>query len=167
MRILMRKHFDFSSRLRGRVKRERLLMLNGKPARGFEKATAGDVISVDLPRERSHFEPENIPLDIIYEDDDVLLINKPAGIVVHPTKGHFEGTIANGLAYLMDTRDEHFKVRFVNRLDMDTSGILLIAKNAYAQDAYTKAQRNGEVTKRYEAIVSGHGSRTRSARAGL
>ena len=156
VRILMRKHFDFSSRLRGRVKREKLLILNGKPARGFEKATTGDVISVDLPAERSHFEPEDIPLDIIYEDDDIMLINKPAGIVVHPTKGHFEGTIANGLSYLMDTRGEHFKVRFVNRLDMDTSGILLVAKNSYAQSDFIKSSDKGLVTKEYRAIVCGN-----------
>ena len=153
---LMDIHFDFSSRLRTKIKQNDLVTVNGKHTPLWIPPAAGDEIVITLPPEKSTFEPQDIPLDIIYEDEDLMAINKQPHLVVHPTYGYMEGTVAHGLSYLMEQRGEAFKIRFINRLDMDTSGILLIAKNAYAQDAYTKAQRNGEVTKRYEAIVSGH-----------
>ena len=156
LRILMRKHFDFSSRLRNKIKRNHLLMLNGTPAEGWHRANEGDVVSVDLPEEKSNFEPEDIPLDIVFEDEDILVINKPPGIVVHPTKGHLEHTIANALMFYMDQRKDPFKIRFVNRLDMDTSGLLLVAKNAYAQTDYIRSSDMGLVKKEYVALVHGH-----------
>ncbi len=153
---LMDIHFDFSSRLRTKIKQNDLVTVNGKKVPLWIPPEAGDVICITLPQETSDFEPEPIPLDIVYEDEDIMAINKQPHLVVHPTYGFNEGTVAHGLSYLMQERGEAFKIRFINRLDMDTSGILLIAKNAYAQDAYTKAQRDGLVSKRYEAIVSGH-----------
>ena len=155
VRLLMRKHFDFSSRLRNKIKREHLLMINGKPAEGFHRVSEGDVVSVDLPKEVSHFQPEDIPLDIVYEDEDLMVINKAPGTVVHPTKGHLSGTIANGLMHHMSLTGQEFKIRFVNRLDMDTSGLLLVAKNSYAQTGYVKASDRGQVLKEYIALVHG------------
>lgn len=153
---LMDIHFDFSSRLRTKIKQNDLVTVSGKKMPLWIPPKAGDEIVITLPEETSSFEPENIPLDIIYEDEDLLAVNKQPHLVVHPTYGFNEGTVAHALSWLMRERGEAFKIRFINRLDMDTSGILLIAKNAYAQDAYTKAQRNGLVSKKYEALVSGH-----------
>jgi len=155
VRLLMRKHFDFSSRLRNKIKRNHLLMINGKPAEGFHRVSSGDVVSVELPDEVSRFEPENIPLDIVYEDEDLMVINKAPGIVVHPTKGHLDGTIANALMYHMGQTGEKFKIRFVNRLDMDTSGLIVVAKNAYTQTGYIAQSDKGNVTKVYYALVHG------------
>ena len=154
-RVLLRRHFDFSSRLRGRIKREKLVLRNGIPAEGYHRVSAGDVISVDLPQEKSHFEPEPIPLDPVYEDDDLLILNKQPGIVVHPTKGHLSGTVANALMYRMEQTGAPFKIRFVNRLDMDTSGLLVVAKNAYAQNEYIRQSDRGIVRKEYTALVHG------------
>lgn len=155
IRVLMRRHFDFSSRLRNRIKRQKLVRRNGVYAEGWHKACAGDVISVDLPEETSHFEPEDIPLFPVFEDGDLLVLNKQPGVVVHPTKGHLDGTIANGLMYYMAKTGSPFKIRFVNRLDMDTSGLLVVAKNAYAQNDYIRQSDSGQVVKEYTALVHG------------
>ncbi len=155
VRQITREYFDFSARLRNRIKRQKLTMRNGEPAEGWHKVSAGDVISITLPDEHSNFPPEDIPLDIVFEDDDLLIINKQPGIVVHPTKGHPAGTCANGLAYYMEQTGNVFKIRFVNRLDRDTSGLLIVAKNAYCQNHITDQMRKNLIHKKYIAIVKG------------
>ncbi len=155
VREIMRTYFDFSARLRNKIKREKLVMLNEEQTPGWIKPSAGDVIRINLPDERSHFEPQPIPLDIVYEDDNLLIINKQPGLIVHPTKGHPAGTVANALMYYMEQTDKPFKIRFVNRLDMDTSGLLVVAKNAYCQNDYTHQMKKKLVRKRYLAIVKG------------
>ena len=102
LKDIMREHFDFSSRLRNKIKREKLVMLNGVQTPGWIKPAAGDVIKITLPDERSNFEPQNIPLYPVFEDDDMLIINKQPGLIVHPTKGHPSGTVANALMYYME-----------------------------------------------------------------
>ena len=155
VRVLMRRHFDLSSRLRGRIKREHRLHLNGVPAEGFHRAKAGDVVSIDMPEERSHFPAEDIPVYPVFEDDDMLLLNKQPYVTVHPTKGHTRGTIANGLMTHMEKTGKPFKVRFVNRLDMDTSGLLIVAKNAYVQNDLMRQMKRGNLSKEYIALVCG------------
>lgn len=152
---IIRKKFTFSSRLFSKLKLNNLIFLNDKPIRGHIKPNAGDIISVTLPDEISDFTPEPIPISIVYEDADLLIINKQPGFVVHPTKGKPCHTIANGIMkYILDT-NQKFKIRFVNRLDMDTSGLLIVAKNSHAQDEFTKQMRANHVKKRYIAIVKG------------
>jgi 23S rRNA pseudouridine1911/1915/1917 synthase len=129
--------------------------VNDMPARFTDRVRAGDVIGLVYPRETTYMEPEDIPLEIIYEDDDLLALNKQPGIVVHPTKGHPSGTIANGVARHMAERGEAYRPRFVNRLDMDTSGVLLIGKNAHVQNAFTAQSGRGETVKKYLVCVSG------------
>ena len=155
VREIMRTYFDFSARLRNKIKREKLVMLNDEQTPGWIKPEVGDVIRIDLPEEKSHFEPQPIPLDPVYEDDDLLIINKQPGLIVHPTKGHPTGTVANALMYYMEHTGKPFKIRFVNRLDMDTSGLLVVAKNAYCQNDYTRQMKENLVQKRYLAIVKG------------
>src|SRR5665648_513932 len=152
---LLRFNFKLSSRLNKKIKRENLILLNGKPVKTYLLPSAGDILSISMPEEISDFIPEAIPIEIIYEDDDLLVINKQSGIVVHPTKGHHSHTIANGvMKYMLDSK-QSFKIRFINGLDMDTSGILVVAKNSHVQDDFTKQMAGNKVEKKYIAVVKG------------
>ena len=152
---LLKRNFGFSSRLMGKLKVLNGVFLNGNPVKMFEKPQEGDKITVTLPREKSEFEPENIPISVVYEDEDLLIINKQPGYVVHPTKGHPCHTIANGIMNYMINNNKLFKIRFINRLDMDTSGLLVIAKNSHCQDDFSKQMSENAVTKKYIGIVKG------------
>ena len=152
---ILRRNYKFSSRFKTKMKYQSLVDLNGTPAPGYIRPEVGDVIGVRLPEETSDFTPEDIPLDIIYEDDDLILINKQPGIIVHPTKGHPEHTIANGVMKYMADTEQSFKVRFANRIDMDTSGMIIVAKNANAQNELSSQMRAGTVVKKYYALVEG------------
>ena len=152
---ILRKNYRFSARFRTKMKYQSLVDLNGTPTPGYIKPGAGDIIGVRLPEETSDFEPEDIPLDIVYEDDDLILINKQPGIIVHPTKGHPEHTIANAvMKYMLDT-GQSFKVRFANRIDMDTTGIIIVAKNANAQNELSSQMRRSTIVKKYYALTEG------------
>ena len=153
---ILRANYKFSSRFRTKMKYQSLVDLNGSPAPGYLRPEAGDIIGVRLPEESSDFTPENIPLDIVYEDEDLILINKQPGIIVHPTKGHPEHTIANAVMYYMQETGQNFKVRFANRIDMDTTGIIIVAKNANAQNDLSNQMRHNAVIKRYIALVEGY-----------
>jgi 23S rRNA pseudouridine1911/1915/1917 synthase len=152
---LLRYKFNFSSRLRTKIKKHHGVTLNGAPVNPWMVAKAGDVVSISIPDEISYFPPESIPIQPIYEDADLLIINKQPGIVVHPTNGHPDHTIANGITqYMLDT-NQSFKIRFINRLDRDTSGLLALGKNSHAQDGFVKQMKAGLVEKKYLAIVKG------------
>lgn len=155
VREIMRLYFTFSARLRNKIKREKLVYLNGEKTPGWIKVHKNDIIEIKLPEEQSNFEPQPIPLYPVYEDDDIMVINKQPGLIVHPTKGHPTGTVANALMYYMEQTGKPFKIRFVNRLDMDTSGLLVIAKNAFCQNEYTRQMKENLVKKKYLAIVKG------------
>lgn len=152
---LLRLKFNFSSRLLSKLKFQHLVYLNGEPVAGWITPSPGDIISVDLPEEKSDFPPEDIPIYPVFEDDDLLIINKQPGFIVHPTKGHPDHTIANGLMRYMENTGQSFKIRFVNRLDMDTTGLLIVAKNSHAQDDLTKQMKANATEKRYLAIADG------------
>jgi pseudouridine synthase, RluA family len=152
---LLKRNFRFSSRLMTKLKFNQGVKLNGTYIKMYEKGLPGDIITVSLPKEMSDFEPEDIPINVVYEDDDLLIINKQPGYVVHPTKGHPCHTIANGIMkYILD-HQKYFKIRFINRLDMDTSGLLLVAKNSHCQDDFAKQMSENGVTKKYVSIVKG------------
>ncbi|MCL1982870.1 MAG: RluA family pseudouridine synthase [Clostridiales bacterium] len=152
---LLRRNFTFSSRMMTRFKQNGCIKLNGEAVRMNASPAPGDVISISLPEEMSGFAPEAVPIVPVFEDDDLLVIDKPAGYVVHPTKGQPAHTIANGLAkYIADT-GQAFKIRFVNRLDMDTSGILVVAKNAHCQKEIVRQMGEHKVEKKYLAVVCG------------
>ena len=152
---ILRQRFQFSARMRNKIKREKLVYLNGEQIPGWITAKPGDVLEIRLPEETSDFIPEDIPIRTVYEDSSLLSINKQPGIVVHPTKGHPQHTLANGIMKEMLDRGQSFKIRFMNRLDMDTSGLLVVAKNAYCQNDYTRQMKENLVEKRYIAIVCG------------
>lgn len=153
---ILRLNYRFSSRFKTKMKYQSLVDLNGTPTKGYIRPEVGDIIGVRLPEEKSDFEPEDIPLDIIFEDDDLIIINKQPGIIVHPTKGHPHHTVANGLMKYMSDSDRSFKVRFANRIDMDTTGIIIVAKNSNAQNDLSNQMRRGTVVKKYKALVEGN-----------
>lgn len=152
---LLKRRLGLSSRLLRKLKQDDGVYRNGEPVKLYEKGKLGDLITLSLPSESSGFEPEPIPIQVIYEDDDILAINKQPGYVVHPTKGHVNHTMANGIMHYMLEKGDSYKIRFINRLDMDTSGLLLIGKNSHAQDDFARQAGLGLVEKRYMALVEG------------
>ncbi|MDO4799862.1 MAG: RluA family pseudouridine synthase [Bacillota bacterium] len=138
-----------------RAKQNNLVALNEVFGSVNRIVQPGDRVAVFFLREENIFEPENIRFDICFEDDDLLVVNKPPFLVVHPTKGHPTGTLGNAVAYHQLQRGEHYKIRFINRLDRDTSGLLLIAKNANAQQRVSEQMKAGTVSKTYLALVEG------------
>lgn len=132
----------------------------GKPLKKNDKLTAGDELQVELPEvQEVAIEPENIPLDIVYEDDDVIVVNKPKGLVVHPAAGHWSGTLVNALMY--HCRDSlsgingELRPGIVHRIDMDTSGLLIVAKNDFAHQALSAQLKDHTLARTYECIVVG------------
>lgn len=152
---ILKANFSFSRRFITKMKFEELVDLNGIRIKGFVKPDLGDLISIRLPIENNDFPAQNIPLDVIFEDSDFLIINKQHGITVHPTKGHPDNTLANGVAYYNEQMNQSFKIRFCNRLDMDTSGIVIIAKNSNIQNEISKQMSRDIITKKYLALVDG------------
>ncbi len=137
--------------------KENLVTVNGKNVNGSYSVKLNDEIEVndDLDYE-TKVEPENIPLDIVYEDDDLLVINKPSGMVVHPAAGHYTGTLVNALLYHFNIESED-KIRpgIVHRLDKDTSGVMLVAKNEWTHERLSDMISKKEVKRHYLAIVNG------------
>jgi 23S rRNA pseudouridine1911/1915/1917 synthase len=155
IKTVLKSKMGISTRLLRKLKDSDGVFLNGKPVKLYEKAKAGDIITLTMPDEDSGFEPEDIPIEVLYEDRDLLAVNKQPGFVVHPTKGHAAHTMANGIMKYMIDSGENYKIRFINRLDMNTSGILLIGKNSHCQDNFAKQAKAGRVIKSYIAIVHG------------
>ena len=156
VKLVLKKRLNFSRRLLTKLKQGGgKVTRNGLEVRLFADVIEGDVIDVEMPEERCNFIPQDIPIDAVYEDDDMLVINKQPWVVVHPTMGHPVGTIANGLMKRMDDTGVHYKIRFVNRLDRDTSGLMIVAKNSHCQDVMTKLMKSDKVIKRYIAVVHG------------
>ena len=151
----LRKRFNFSSRLITKIKKNKGIYLDGEEVPGWISPKEGSVITVKIPDEKSNFEPADIPIDVAYEDNDLLIINKQPGVIVHPTASHPHNTIANGIAQYMIDTDQSFKLRFVNRLDRDTSGLLVLGKNSHCQAKISQQMKDNEVEKRYVALVHG------------
>lgn len=142
----------------GLIQKE-LVLVNGKGVKPRYLVHEGEEISVTIPpAEKSDLFPEDIPLNILFEDDWVIVINKPAGIVVHPGAGNMTGTIVNALLHhcgKLPVTDDELRPGIVHRLDKDTSGVLVIAKNDRALRSLAKQFQKRVVKKRYLAIVKG------------
>lgn len=147
--------YNISSRLFKKLKRNKSIFLNGGHVNSNDNCKSGDIISIVMEDEINGITPESIPLDILYEDNDLLIINKEPNMVVHPTKSHQSGTIANGISYYYKENNIKKKVRLVNRLDIDTSGILIAAKNSFCQQQLAIQFNNNIVEKKYITIVEG------------
>lgn len=135
------------------------VLLAGKPVRKNYKLSDGDEFEIDLPEpEPVDVLPESIPLDIVYEDSDVIVVNKPKGLVVHPAAGHASGTLVNALLYhCHDLSGINGELRpgIVHRIDMDTSGLLIVAKNDFAHQALAAQLEDHTLARTYECIVCG------------
>ena len=141
--------------------KEGLVRVNGRASKPGYKLEPGDVVEVDVPASQPYegARPEPIPLNILYEDEDLLVIDKPAGMVVHPAPGHTSGTLVNAILYhVPDLKGVGGVERpgIVHRLDKDTSGLLLVAKNDQAHRELQRQFKAREVEKVYLALVEGH-----------
>lgn len=139
-----------------------LVKVNGEFVKSNYKAQNGDLVTI-LKKEEEvvTIQPENIPLDIVYEDDVLIVVNKPSGMVVHPSKGHYSGTLVNALLYhsnsLSDsTSEEIYRPGLVHRIDKDTSGLLVIAKNNDVHQKLAQQIAENKMNREYIAIVDGH-----------
>lgn len=146
---------EFSTRSVSKMKREKTLFVNGKFEKPSISIKKGDVIEIPIEEEMSDFFSQDMGVELLYEDFDLLVMNKPPFMVVHPTKSHFNATLANHVIDYIEKSGESYKIRFVNRLDMNTSGIVVLAKNAYAHHILSKDMGADLVNKEYLAIVDG------------
>ena len=133
---------------------------NGKPAKKNDRLLAGDEIQVVLPEPKAlDVQAKDIPLDIVYEDEDVLVINKPKGLVVHPAAGHSDDTLVNGLLFAradaLSGINGVLRPGIVHRIDKDTSGLLAVAKNDLAHAVLASQLKDHTMARTYEAIVCG------------
>lgn len=137
--------------------KEDLITVNDKTVNANYLVKQNDKIEIkDELNYEINIEPENIPLDIVYEDDDLLIINKVSGMVVHPAPGHYTGTLVNALLYRFNlTSGEKNRPGIVHRLDKDTSGLMLVAKNEFTHEKLAEMISKKEVERKYLAIVDG------------
>ncbi|KAF1242574.1 pseudouridine synthase [Streptococcus agalactiae] len=137
-----------------------IVLVNGQVKKAKYTVQEGDRITFDIPKEEVlDYQAENIPLDIIYQDDDVAVVNKPQGMVVHPSAGHSSGTLVNALMYhIKDLSSINGVVRpgIVHRIDKDTSGLLMVAKNDRAHQVLAEELKDKKSLRKYLAIVHGN-----------
>lgn len=136
-------------------------LVNGKGIKANYRLRDGDAVIMNIPKPKPpEILPENIPLDIVYEDDDVILINKPKGMVVHPAAGHYSGTLVNALLYHCKDNlsgiNGVLRPGIVHRIDMDTTGILIACKNDASHQGIAAQLANHSITRKYVAIVKGN-----------
>lgn len=145
---------EVSHRTLVKLKKDSSILLNGEAVYVTKKLKTGDKLEIILMDEESeNVLPEDIDLDIVYEDEYIIAVNKEADIPIHPTKGHFTGTLANALAYYWLQKGRCIKIRPINRLDKGTSGLVLFAKNSHIQHLMSKEKVTFE--KQYTAVVEG------------
>ena len=151
LRTFLRHHCNVSARIITLLKREKDgILRDNKILRTVDIVNSGDVIILNLPEDKNHIKAAKGELKILYEDEYLIAVDKPFGVPVHPTKIHQEDTLANILKYLQDKRGESYTFRAVNRLDKDTSGIVVIAK-----DKFTATALRYGLNKTYLAVCEG------------
>lgn len=138
-----------------------LVFINGKVASKSDKPQAGDEVTVHLPDPQPYdVLPQNLNLDIVFEDDDLLVVNKPKGMVVHPAAGNFENTLVNGLMYHCKDKlsgiNGVLRPGIVHRIDKNTSGLLIVAKNDHSHNFLSEQIKEHSFTREYEAVVYGN-----------
>lgn len=157
IREFLKEDLGLSSRLIRRSAIEKRILVNKKEVRMRYIVHSGDLVQINLQSDESqNITPEKMDLDIVYEDEDILVINKKPYMVVHPTKTYQSGTLANGVLFYFKETNQNCIVRLVSRLDMNTSGLIIIAKNQFAHMALSKEMEENNLEKRYLAIVHGN-----------
>lgn len=157
IRDYMTEFLSFSGRFTRNAGMEKRIKVNGAVVKLNYKVHVGDKLSIEVEKEESqNIIPEDLAIEVVYEDDDLLVVNKRPFMVVHPTKSHATGTLSNGVLYHFKKNSEKCIVRLVSRLDMDTSGLIMIAKNQFAHMNLAKAMEEGKIIKSYLAVVHGN-----------
>ena len=150
---------DFTRTRIQQLIKDRNITVNGKPTKSSYKIEENDEIIIEVPEvETTEIKPENIKIDVVYEDSDIAVINKQAGLVVHPAHGHYSGTLVNAILYhIKDLSGINGEIRpgIVHRLDKDTSGLIVIAKNDKVHAALTEMFQEKKIRKTYLAILKG------------
>lgn len=157
LKKLLQRRLGVSRKLMSRLKlTEKGITLNGERVYISVPVKSGDIAAIALEKEISEdILPQPIPFERIYEDNALLIINKFPGMIVHPTHGHYTGTLANGVVHYWQEKGEMFRFRPVHRLDQETSGVLAVAKNAYVHQHISEQLIAGKVDKKYVTFVHG------------
>lgn len=157
LRDYLKSSAGLSTRLLRGAAMDGRIKVNSKTAKLNYVLKLNDIVEVDVSKKESqNIIPEKMELDIIYEDEDIIVVNKPPFMVVHPTKTHGEHTLASGVLYHFKENGEDCIVRLVSRLDMDTSGLIVIAKNQYSHMFLAREMEKNTFEKQYTAVVWGN-----------
>lgn len=154
---VLKAEFSMSDRLLLKLKKLDKIYLNGNVTSVNHPVLENDLIEcyLDYEEDNSNIVPTEMPLNIIYEDEAYIVVNKPAGIPVHPSMDHYADSLSNGIAFYFNQIGLKKKIRPVNRLDKDTSGIVIFAKNEYIQECLVRQMKSKEFIKKYIAVVTG------------
>lgn len=157
VKYILKNRLNISERLVKRLKFSNKVLLNSQPVHVNTQVTNGDFLEaiVEFDEVNDDIIPENMDLDIIYEDDNIIAVNKPANAVIHPTSSHFTGTVANGLMYHLLNKGVKTLIRPVSRLDRNTSGIVVFALNPFIQESLVRQMKSFKYIKEYVGIVHG------------
>lgn len=157
LKEVLKTKFEISDRLLTKLKKNNLIFINNCVANIKSPVNPNDIveISLDYNEDNTNIIPTKMDLKIVFEDDYLLILNKPAGYPIHPSMLHFEDSISNGVKYYFDSINLHKKIRPVNRLDKDTSGLVIFAKNEYIQECLVKQMKNNQFLKEYIGICEG------------
>lgn len=156
IREYLKTELGLSTRLIRSASLSQRIFVNDEVVKMNRVLNPGEVIKIDLAKDESQdIAPEKMDIDIVYEDEDILVVNKKPFMVVHPTKSYQSGTLANGVINYFMESNQNCIVRLVSRLDMNTSGLIIIAKNQFSHGMLSKEMSENKVEKRYLAIVHG------------
>ena len=155
---ILKEEFHISDRLIVKLKKNKQLYLNNEAISINHKFNIEDILSINLDfyEESENIVPTKMNLNILFEDDGLLILDKPAGIPVHPSMMHYENSLSNGVKYYFNSINLKRKIRPVNRLDKNTSGIVIFAKNEYIQECLVKQMKLGLFKKEYIALLKGN-----------
>lgn len=158
VRQVLKNEFNMSNRLITKLKQNKFIYLNDEETYLDKSLSIGDVVKckIDFEESSENIIPIQMDLKIIYEDDYLLAVDKPYNMAVHPSILHYTNSLSNGIQYYFNTIGLNRKIRPVNRLDRDTTGIVLFAKNEYIQECLIRQMQNGTFYKEYLAILEGH-----------
>ncbi len=152
----LRNRMGFSRRILRSLKKEDGIRINGEVAPAWRRLNGGEELELHLPLVEQTINPEPIPLSVIYEDPDLIVIDKPPGMLVHPVKKYQSGTLANGLLYRWRTAGESCSFHPVHRLDRLTSGLVLVAKNQWVHQQLSLQLESGKISRLYLALCKGN-----------
>jgi len=156
IREYLKAELGLSTRLIRSASLDKRIFVNGEVVKMNRVLNSGEVIKIDLAKDESQdIAPEKMDIDIVYEDEDILVVNKKPFMVVHPTKSYQSGTLANGVINYFMESGQNCIVRLVSRLDMNTSGLIIIAKNQFSHGMLSKEMSENKVEKKYLALVHG------------